>query len=94
MPKVVRFQDSSTGHPCWPPRPNDQASTDVFANSIGVHRLGDHWPIHCCPPGCHDGLQSTASPNVFVNNKGVARVGDNISCGDFNRDGSPNVYAN
>ena len=41
MPGIVRLGDICTGHGCWPPRANSSASTDVFVNSRGVHRLGD-----------------------------------------------------
>ncbi len=94
MPAIVRLADLSTGHDCFPSRPNDQGSPNVFANNIPVHRVGDHWVTHCCGPVCHDAAQATGSPNVFVNNKPVARIGDTISCGDHNATGSPNVFAN
>jgi uncharacterized Zn-binding protein involved in type VI secretion len=84
----------STGEGSFPPRPNDQGSPNVFANSKSVHRVGDHWVIHCSGPSCHDATQATGSPNVFVNNKPVARVGDTISCGDHDAAGSPNVFVN
>ncbi|MCX7999773.1 MAG: hypothetical protein N3A69_12625 [Leptospiraceae bacterium] len=47
MPEVVRLVDKSCGHGCWPPRPNDEGSPNVFVNSRPVHRLGDHWETHC-----------------------------------------------
>ena len=99
MPAVVRLTDLSSGHDCHVPRPNDQASTNVFANTLGIHRLGDHFALHCCPPippgtACHDGVTTASSPNVFVNNKPVTRIGDPISCGDVSAQGSPNVFAN
>lgn len=93
MPALVRFADMSAGH-CFGARPNDQASPNVFVNGKGAHRVGDHWPTHCCGPVCHDGVQGTGSPNVFVNGKAVARVGDAIACGDTNAQGSPNVFVN
>lgn len=91
MPAVVRLGDICTGHGCWPPRPNDQASPDFYVNSLGAHRLGDHWVTHCCV-SCHDGNQASGSPTYFVNNKPVARIGDSISCGSSNATGSPNFY--
>ncbi len=95
MPAVVRLGDMSCGHSCFPARPNDEASPNVFVNSKGVHRLGDHWETHCCPAGpCHDGYASSGSPNVFVNGKSVCRVGDSIDCGDTMCEGSPNVFVN
>lgn len=46
MPGVVRLGDMSTGHGCWPGRPSIEASTNVFVNGRGVHRLGDSWAVH------------------------------------------------
>jgi uncharacterized Zn-binding protein involved in type VI secretion len=93
MPSIVRLGDMSTGHGCFPARPNDSASPNVYCNNIPVHRVGDHWVEHCCVV-CHEGNQATGSPNVFANNRPVARIGDTITCGDFNAIGSPNVFAN
>ena len=47
MPAVVRLGDICTGHGCWPPRQNIEASQNVFVNGRGVHRLGDAWAVHC-----------------------------------------------
>ena len=92
MPAAVRFADYSAGH-CFEPRPNDEASPNVFINNKGAHRVGDHWPTHWCVVG-HDGVMAEGSPNVFVNGKALARVGDPISCGDRTAEGSPNVFIN
>jgi len=46
MPAVVRLGDNSCGHGCFPPRPNVEASPNVFVNSKGAHRLGDAWAVH------------------------------------------------
>lgn len=92
MPSVVRLGDQCTGHGPYSPRPNDSASENVFVNSIGAHRQGDHWVVHCSGE-CHDSIQATGDPTVFVNNKQLARVGDQIACGSFNAQGSPNVFA-
>ena len=94
MPAVVRFGDQSCGHGCWPARPNDEVSDNVFVNGKGVHRVGDHWETHCCGDECHDGVASSGSPNVFVNGKAVCRVGDSVSCGDTMCEGSHNVFVN
>ena len=93
MPGIVRFGDNSCGHGCFPARPNDEASSNVFVNSKGAHRLGDHWETHCCGPVCHDGTASSASTTVFVNSKGICRKGDSISCGGTMCECSPNVFA-
>lgn len=86
---VTRLGDLSTGHYPFGPRPNDEASSNVFVNGKGVVRVGDHWAVH----GTHDGVQATGSSSVFVNGKAVARIGDAISCGDFVAEGSSNVFA-
>ncbi|MCG8639139.1 MAG: hypothetical protein MI862_05360 [Desulfobacterales bacterium] len=46
MPAVHRLSDSCTGHGCWPPRTNAGASTTVFVNNRGAHRVGDPWKPH------------------------------------------------
>ncbi len=94
MPSVVRLGDKCTGHsPCYPPRPNIQASTNHFVNGKGVHRQGDGWAVHCCGPACHAGNLAAGSPTVFTNGKQRARIGDPVNCGSFCAEGSPNVFA-
>ncbi|MDR3280933.1 MAG: PAAR domain-containing protein [Synergistaceae bacterium] len=88
---AARLGDICTGHGCWPPRPNDQASPNVFVNGRGWHRQGDHWETHCCPP-CHDSTLASGSPTVFVNGKEAGRVGDPVACGSLVASGSPNVF--
>ena len=90
---AVRLGDQCTGHGCFPPRANISASGNVFINSIGAHRVGDGWAVHCCGPSCHAGSQATGSSTVFVNGIALARIGDSISCGSTNAQGSPNVFA-
>jgi uncharacterized Zn-binding protein involved in type VI secretion len=100
---ACRLGDISSGHPPWPPRPNDQGSPDVFVNKFPWHRTGDHWAIHCCPPPppppppaqCHDGILVHGAPGVFINNKPAGRIGDLISCGkhdEFADQGSPDTF--
>lgn len=94
MPAATRLGDLCTGHGCWGPRPNAEASEDVFYNSIFAHRLGDAWEVHCCPqiPECHGGNTASGSSTVFVNNKAAARIGDSVNCGSSIAEGSPNVF--
>lgn len=92
MPEVTRLGDLCTGHGCWPPRPNDEASPDVFTNGIRTHRETDHWPVHCCG-SCHDGNLEKGSRTVFVNGLPIARIGDPVDCGSHVAEGSPNVFA-
>jgi len=47
MPACARLGDICTGHDCYPSRPNDQGSPNVFVNGIPWHRQGDHWEAHC-----------------------------------------------
>ena len=90
---VVRLGDDGSGHGCFPSRGNDSASNNVFVNSLGAHRVGDHWVTHCCGPSCHDSTQASGSGTVFVNGKALARAGDSIACGSTNVGCSPNVFA-
>lgn len=92
MAAVTRLGDECSGHGCFGPRVNDEASSTTFANGIGVHRLGDHWVTHCCGPACHDGVASQGSNKVFVNGKAAVRIGDAISCGSVSAQGSPSVF--
>jgi len=92
MPSVCRLGDRCSGHACWPPRPNDQASSDVFANGIGTHRQGDHWAVHCCGSECHDSFLARGSKSVFVNGKQLARIADPVACGSAVIEGSLNVF--
>lgn len=93
MPGVARLGDICSGHGCWPPRPNDQASLNVYVNSINTHRESDHWVIHCCDDDCHDGALSRGSSTVFINGLPIARIGDPVSCGSSVAQGSSNVFA-
>lgn len=95
MSGIVRFSDSCTGHGCYPPRSNIEASGNVSVNGLGVHRVGDSWETHgcgVCVP--HSSLQATGSPNIYVNGRAVARVGDSVACGSMNAVGSTNSQGN
>ncbi|MEW5885469.1 MAG: PAAR domain-containing protein [Pseudomonadota bacterium] len=95
MPAAHRHRDLCSGHGCWPPRPNAQASTDVRINGRGAHRVGDAWEVHCCPaiPECHGSVQAGGSPTVYVNGQALARVGDAVACGSACASGSADVFA-
>lgn len=95
MPGAARLSDVCTGHACWPSRPNDQASSDVFVNGRGIHRVGDHWLQHTCPstpPETHDSILGKGSSTVFANGKAVGRIGDSIICGSLIQSGSSDVF--
>jgi len=94
MSGVVRLGDQSSGHDGFPPQPSTSASSDVFADSLGVVRLGDQWAPHTDGVTIHDGVQAEGSSDVFVNGLPIARIGDAISCGSFCAEGSSDVFAN
>lgn len=89
MPEVVRYQDLCSGHGACAPRPNAEASTDVYVNSLGVHRKTDSWTTHCS----HGGTTDEGSGTVFVNSLSVARKGDSVDCGSVCDESSDDVYA-
>ena len=93
MPGAARFQDICTGHGCWPPRPNNQASPDVFVNGRGWHRRTDNWEIHCCPP-CHGGNLQEGSPDTFINGLEGGRCHDPVDCGSYVQECSPDTIIN
>lgn len=94
MPAVTRLGDLDTGHGCFPPRPNNQASPDVFVNGIAVHRETDGWSTHCCGPSCHASVLAKGSSTIFINGLPAARIGDPVACGSIVAEGSPNVFFN
>lgn len=89
---AARLGDICTGHECWPPRPTAQASTTVFVNQRGSHRMADAWSGHCCGPSCHSSTTVKGSTTVFVDGKPAARVGDQVGCGSVIMTGSGNVF--
>lgn len=94
MPRAVRLGDVCTGHGCYPSRPNSTASSNVFINKRGSHRLGDGWQAHCCGLPCHGSSAAQGSPNVFVNGRPKCRIGDAVACGSSMATGSSNVIVN
>lgn len=94
MPAAVRYSDICTGHGCWPSRPNDQGSPDVYTEDLAQHRVTDHWATHCCPPPCHDSNAASGSPNVFANDLAKCRIGDAVACGSAMATGAATVFIN
>lgn len=92
---AARLGDICSGHGCWPPRSNIEASPNVIVNGSGWHREGDAWAVHCWPsiPECHAGALAQGSSSVKVNGRGAGRIGDPVSCGSSVATGSPNVLA-
>lgn len=94
MPAVTRKGDTCTGHGCYPPRNSTSGSSNVFVNSISVHRQGDNWALHSCPPAPpHGSVLGSGSSTVYVNGKQCGRITDPVACGSSVATGSGNVYA-
>lgn len=91
---AVRLNDMSQGHGCFPPKPNIQASPNVFVNNRGQVRVGDAWASHRCGKRSHGSVQSQGSSNTFVNNKPAARRTSAISCGDACLECSTDTFIN
>lgn len=97
MPAVARIGDAfTTGHPCDAVSVIAGGSGNVFANGIGVARLGDASATHAievsllCVP--HTAAVASGSGTVFVNGIACARVGDAIDAGSISA-GSGTVFA-
>jgi hypothetical protein len=101
---VTRVGDKTVGHGPYKPRATKGAgvggSSDVFANNLGVNRVGDLWAPHTPSPNDRHANDTDGSPDatndipdacVFANNKGVARVGDKVE-DDKIAGGSPDVF--
>lgn len=91
---ICRLGDLSAGHPTHPPRANAAASGKVFADGLGIHRVGDAWIPH--PVNAHPGPPQTTvvgSGKCFADGIAVSRVGDLISCGDTIGTGSPKTFS-
>lgn len=91
---AVRLGDFCSGHPPYPPRNSTSASTNVFINGLGAHRVGDAWRPHTSSPiePPHGSVLKSGSPSVFVNGLSLGRVSDPIVCGSVCAEGSPDVF--
>lgn len=67
----------------------------MFVNGLPVHRQGDAWAAHTCPPipETHASVLASGSSTVFANGKQVGRIGDPVACGSSVATGSENVFA-
>jgi uncharacterized Zn-binding protein involved in type VI secretion len=94
MPAATRLGDICTGHGCWPPRPSNGASPNVFVNGKAWHRQGDTWSPHTCPsiPETHASSLAAGSSTVFINGKQAGRIGDPVACGSSVATGSSSVF--
>jgi uncharacterized Zn-binding protein involved in type VI secretion len=92
MPAVTRIGDADVAHCSGMVRA--AGSANVFANGIGISRVGDNNTGHVLPgspcPG-HAVPISSGSSSVFINGISCGRVGD-PTCTSVAA-GSPNVFA-
>ena len=101
---ITRVTDKTVGHGPYKPRatkgPGVGGSSDVYANNLGVNRVGDLWAPHTPNPNDNHAKDTDGSPDatndipdasVFANNKAVARVGDKVEA-DTIAGGSPDVF--
>lgn len=96
MPAVARIGDSvSTNHGCDGVTTMAEGSGNVFANDIGICRVGDKDTDHAYSGrGCRNRHQiplDSGSENVFVNGIAIGRIGDGS---ETISSGSPDVFAN
>lgn len=92
MPAVARLGDANVPHCSG--MVQAEGSGNVFANGIGISRVGDNNTAHLLPgspcPG-HAVPISAGSGSVFINGKACGRVGD-PTCTSIAA-GSSNVFA-
>ena len=73
----------------------DVGSTTVYAENVGVVRVGDAVASHTFPGcGSHSPGLSVGSPNVFVEGKAMGRKDDTYGCGAKILTGASTVFAN
>ena len=92
MPAVCRIGDANVPHCSG--MVQEGGSGNVFANGIGISRVGDKNTTHKMPgnPCPSEAIPiSAGSGSVFVNGKGCGRVGD-PTCTKIAA-GSGNVFA-
>lgn len=107
---ITRETDKTTGHGPYKPRATKGSgvgcSTTVFADALGVNRVGDQWNAHGSSPrytgdphpgdSSNDNKTITGSSTVFADGKAVARIGDQVDTtigGDKIAGGSATVFA-
>lgn len=96
MAGVVRVNDQSNGHGCFPPVKAVKGSSKVTVGGRQVIRVGDVWESHKCPDSNiqhpnHDVKSSTGSSKVTIGGVPLCRVSDKLSCGDIIATGSTKV---
>lgn len=94
MPSAVRDGDETTGEcnkglPCCPHGRTGTvsvASSNVFVNRKGLHRLSDTGPTNCLHGGVFTSVAGSAT--VFCNGRPVIRIGDATICQSCGQQGN------
>ncbi len=89
------FSKTGTGKGCKSPVTTSTAacSSNVFANGIGIVRLGDLIAVHA-KAGCSPDTStlSSGSSTVFINGQGAGRIGDQYTSDNTITSGSETVF--
>lgn len=98
MPAVIRLNDMSTGHGCFPPTALVATPvTKTYFNGIlagVVDQACVHAP-HTCGLVTHGGetrAPSSGAAKTYIEGNPAARIGDDIACGDTCAEGSSNSF--
>lgn len=96
MAAVAIAGGRSTGHGCFPPRPDiGPYANKTFVNGRPVQLAGRtaYGPIHNCGKKFHAmGTVTRGSSKTRVEGSPAARIGDRIACGDSVGKGSSNTF--
>ena len=96
MAAIALQGGSSTGHGCFPPRPDlGPYSTKTMVNGRPCQLTGRtaYGPIHNCGKSFHGmGVVVSGSSKSFIEGAPAARIGDSIACGDSVGRGSSNTF--
>jgi uncharacterized Zn-binding protein involved in type VI secretion len=96
MAAVAIAGGRSTGHGCFPPRPDiGPWATKTFVNGRPVQLTGrtGYGPIHNCGKSVHAmGKVVSGSSKTRIEGAPAARIGDKIACGDTVAKGSSNTF--
>jgi len=88
---IGRISEICSGHQCYPPSIAISASSNVFAELLPVHRVGDSYIPHCCL-SCHGITTARGSSSVYVNGRPSAHIGAMASCSSVMITGASTVW--
>lgn len=98
MPAIVRIDDTSTGHGCFPPTKlvaTPVTKTYINGKLAGVQGEACQFISHACGIQVHPQSAryiSGGASKTKIEGKPAARIGDPIACGDACSEGSPNTF--